>query len=178
MGTLIATGGNPLEFLSQFGIEWRLLISQAVSFGIVACALYYLAFRPVMAVADKRRAMIEKGIKDADEAAQKLAQAQAEADKKAAEAALEATRTLESARADAKNVIEKATQAAAEQSAQIRLKTQQQLALDKERMKRELKSELGALVVKAATEAVGGILTPEQKKELSERAAAELAEGK
>lgn len=49
MSALIAAGSNPLEFLTQFGIEWRLLVSQGVSFAIVACALYYLAFKPVMA---------------------------------------------------------------------------------------------------------------------------------
>ena len=85
MGTLIAAGGNPLEFLSQFGIEWRLLVSQGVSFAIVACALYYLAFKPVMAAADKRREKIEQGLKDAEEAAAKLANARMEAEKQTAE---------------------------------------------------------------------------------------------
>ena len=66
MSALIAAGSNPLEFLTQFGIEWRLLVSQGVSFAIVACALYYLAFKPVMAAADKRREKIEKGLKDAE----------------------------------------------------------------------------------------------------------------
>lgn len=177
MSALIAAGSNPLEFLTQFGIEWRLLVSQGVSFAIVACALYYLAFKPVMAAADKRREKIEKGLKDAEEAAAKLAAAKAEADKQAAEAALEATRILESARADAKAVVEKAA-AAAEQAAEIRRQSDEQLAQDRERMKRELRDELCVLVAKAAEEAVNGILTPEQRKKLDERAAEELAEGK
>ena len=160
MSALIAAGSNPLEFLTQFGIEWRLLVSQGVSFAIVACALYYLAFKPVMAAADKRREKIEKGLKEA------------------AEAALEATRILESARADAKAVIEKAAAAAAEQAAEIRRQSDEQLAQDRERMKRELRDELCVLVAKAAEEAVNGILTPEQRKKLDERAAEELAEGK
>ena len=156
MSTLLAAGGNPLEFLTQFGIEWRLLVSQGISFAIVACALYYFAFKPVMAVADKRRETIEKGLKDAAEAAEKLASAQAEADRKAAEAAKEATNALESARAPAKTVIEQA----------------------RARMKRELEGELRILVAKAAEEAVGKILTAEQKKSLDELAVKELAEGK
>ena len=177
MSALIAAGSNPLEFLTQFGIEWRLLVSQGVSFAIVACALYYLAFKPVMAAADKRREKIEKGLKDAEETAAKLASAKAEADKQAAEAALEATRTLESARADAKAVVEKAA-AAAEQAAEIRRQSDEQLAQDRERMKRELRDELCILAAKAAERAVNGILTPEQRKKLDERAAEELAEGK
>ena len=178
MCTLIAAGGNPLEFLSQFGIEWRLLVSQGVSFAIVACALYYLAFKPVMAAADKRREKIEQGLKDAEEAAAKLANARMEAEKQTAEAAKEATRILESARADAKSAIEKATVEAGEQVAQIRRDSEKQLTLDRERMKRELKSELCVLVAKAAEEAVGKVLTAEQRKELDELAAKELSEGK
>ena len=170
MGTLIAAGGNPLEFLSQFGIEWRLLVSQGVSFAIVACALYYLAFKP----GEK----IEQGLKDAEEAAAKLANARMEAEKQTAEAAKEATRILESARADAKSAIEKATVEASEQVAQIRRDSEKQLTLDRERMKRELKSELCVLVAKAAEEAVGKVLTAEQRKELDELAAKELSEGK
>ena len=45
-------------------------------------------------------------------------------------------------------------------------------------MKRELKSELCVLVAKAAEEAVGKVLTAEQRKELDELAAKELSEGK
>ena len=178
MSTLLAAGGNPLEFLTQFGIEWRLLVSQGISFAIVACALYYFAFKPVMAVADKRRETIEKGLKDASEAAEKLASAQAEADRKAAEAAKEATNALESARAQAKTVIEQATAAAAEKAAEIRRKSEEQLEQDRARMKRELEGELRILIAKAAEEAVGKILTAEQKKSLDELAVKELAEGK
>lgn len=178
MSALIAAGSNPLEFLTQFGIEWRLLVSQGVSFAIVACALYYLAFKPVMAAADRRREKIEKGLKDAEEAAAKLADAKAEADKKTAEAALEATRMLEAARADTKAAAEKAAAEAAAQAAEARRKSDEQLAQDRERMKRELRDELCALAARAAEEAVNGILTPEQRKRLDERAAEELAEGK
>ena len=101
-----------------------------------------------------------------------------EAEKQTAEAAKEATRLLESARADAKSAIEKATVEAGEQVAQIRRDSEKQLTLDRERMKRELKSELCVLVAKAAEEAVGKVLTAEQRKELDELAAKELSEGK
>ena len=85
---------------------------------------------------------------------------------------------MESARADAKAVVEKAAAAAAEQAAEIRRQSDEQLAQDRERMKRELRDELCVLVAKAAEEAVNGILTPEQRKKFDERAAEELAEGK
>ena len=90
----------------------------------------------------------------------------------------EATNALESARAQAKTVIEQATAAAAEKAAEIRRKSEEQLEQDRARMKRELEGELRILIAKAAEEAVGKILTAEQKKSLDELAVKELAEGK
>lgn len=82
MPAILASGGNPLGFLSQFGVEWQLLVSQGVSFAIVAAALYRFVFKPVIAASNERKAKIEQGLKDAEDAKQKLAKAQSEADKK------------------------------------------------------------------------------------------------
>ena len=64
-------GSNPLEFLTQFGIEWQLLVSQGISFAIVAVALYYFVFKPVIKVSAERQQKIEQGLKDAEEARKK-----------------------------------------------------------------------------------------------------------
>ena len=176
MQTILASGGNPLEFLTQFGVEWRLLVSQALSFAIVTTALYFFAFKPVMAMSDKRKAEIEKGLKDAAEARERLASAQAEADRKTAEAAIEATKTLERAREEAKLAVERAAAEATEKVAEIRRNAEAQIEKDRQQMRDNLKAELCTLVVKAAENAVNGILTPEQRAKLAENAADKLAE--
>ena len=63
MSAIFAAGGNPLDFLTQFGVEWQLLVSQGVSFAIVAAALYRFVFKPVIAASDERKRRIEQGLK-------------------------------------------------------------------------------------------------------------------
>ena len=69
MQTILAASDSPLNFLSEFGVEWPLLVSQGLSFAIVAAALYYFVFRPVIKASDARKAEIEKGLEDAKRAA-------------------------------------------------------------------------------------------------------------
>jgi len=174
MSCIFAAGENPLNFLTQFGVEWQLLVSQGVSFAIVAAALYWFVFKPVIAASNERKQKIEQGLADAEDAKRKLEQAQAEADKKSAEAAAEAAKILKSARDDAKETVENAAREAAAKAAEIRERNDEQLERDKLRMKDELKSELSGLVAEAAEAVVGKILTEQQRGELANLASKEL----
>ncbi len=174
MSAIFAAGENPLSFLTQFGIEWQLLVSQGVSFAIVAAALYRFVFKPVIAASNERKQKIEQGLKDAEEAKSKLAAAQAEAEKKSAEAAAEAAKILKAARDDAKETVERAAREASAKAAEIRERNDRQLERDKIRMKDELKDELSGLVAQAAEAVVGKVLNDKQRGELAEMAAKEL----
>ena len=150
MSAIFAAGGNPLDFLTQFGVEWQLLVSQGVSFAIVAAALYRFVFKPVIAASDERKRRIEQGLKDAEEAKIKLDRAREEADKLTAQATGEAAKILKSARDDAKETVERAAREASAKAAEIRERNDEQLERDKLRMKEELKGELSELVARAA----------------------------
>lgn len=171
MYAIIATSESPLGFLSDFGVEWELLVSQGVSFAIVALALYYFVFRPVSITAQKRQDEIQKGLDDAKKAAEELANAQKLTDEKINQAIAESAKILKDAREQAKNTIERACQEANERAAEIRLKNEAQLESDRMRIKQELRSELADLVVKAAQKAIDDILTDEQRSRLAENAA-------
>ena len=43
------------ELFSAFGVNWKLLIAQAVNFGIVLVALRYFLYTPVLEMLEKRR---------------------------------------------------------------------------------------------------------------------------
>ncbi|MBE6412622.1 MAG: F0F1 ATP synthase subunit B [Opitutales bacterium] len=174
MSAIFAAGGNPLNFLEQFGVEWQLLISQGVSFAIVATALYWFVFKPVIKASDKRKQEIEQGLQDAKDAKERLASAQAEADKKTAEAIAEASKILKSARDDAKQTIEDATREASAKATEIRQRNEEQLERDKLKMKEELKSELSGLVAEATEAVIGKVLTDQQRSELASIASKEL----
>ncbi len=111
------------EITSVFGINWKLLLVQAVNFAVLLAALWYFLYRPVMRLLDKRREKIAQGIKDAEAAALKLEAAEAE---KAA--------ALRRATTEAEAIIERAHE---------REKTQ----------KEEFRADLHAEGVRAITEA-------------------------
>ena len=63
------------ELIHQFGIDWRLLIAQAVNFFILFFVLWRFAYRPVLAILAERRKKIEEGLNMSEEAERKLAEA-------------------------------------------------------------------------------------------------------
>jgi F-type H+-transporting ATPase subunit b len=65
------------ELISTFGLNWKLLLMQAVNFGILLYVLKRVLFKPVMAMLDERKRVIARGVKDAEDAARKNAEAEA-----------------------------------------------------------------------------------------------------
>lgn len=86
------------EFFTTFGVNWKLLIVQAVNFGVLLGALTYLLYTPIMKMLDERKALVERGVKEAAEASEKLALASAESRTMVGKAALEAEGILSHAR--------------------------------------------------------------------------------
>ena len=91
------------QLFGAFGIEWKLLIAQAVNFAIVLAVLYYFLFRPLKRVLVKRQEVIAKGVQEAQEAEEKLKGADAVASEKVNLAETQAEAIVMSARVEAGN---------------------------------------------------------------------------
>ena len=59
---------------STFGIDWRLLLINAVNFGLLMLALWYFVYGPVTKMLEERRQKVAKGVEDAQAAGVKLAE--------------------------------------------------------------------------------------------------------
>jgi F-type H+-transporting ATPase subunit b len=66
------------ELISTFGINWKLLLAQGFNFAVLLVVLWKFLYQPVLKMIDERRAVIAKGVSDAEAAAQKLASADGE----------------------------------------------------------------------------------------------------
>jgi F-type H+-transporting ATPase subunit b len=66
------------ELISTFGINWKIMVIQIVNFGVLLFALKHFVYGPVMHMMEQRRKAIEKGVRDAAHAAEKLAAADGE----------------------------------------------------------------------------------------------------
>ncbi len=104
------------ELFAAFGINWQLLIVQAINFGFLLFALWYFLYTPILKLIDDRQKKIAEGVKTAEEADMKLSDAKTESEQIVGGAAREAESLVATARsrADEKgNEIVKAAEARA-----------------------------------------------------------------
>ncbi len=105
------------ELFAAFGINWQLLLVQAINFGLLLFVLWYFLYTPILKLIDDRQKKIADGVKIAEAADMKLADAKAESEEIVGGAAREAEALVASARsrADEKgNEIVKAAEARAD----------------------------------------------------------------
>lgn len=86
------------ELFTTFGVNWKLLLIQAVNFGVLLSALTYFLYKPVLEMLDERKALVAQGVQDAQEAKRRLSQAEDERQTIVGKAAQEAERIVMTAR--------------------------------------------------------------------------------
>lgn len=129
------------QLVSQLGINWELLLSQAVNFALLLIVLRIFVYKPVLKILHDRRAKIEGGLMKAEEAETRLHEVDAIGKGKIKEAEHEAINILKRTEAEAKTLEEKllaearAREEEAVKSAAVRLRSQEEesrLAMEKE----------------------------------------------
>jgi F-type H+-transporting ATPase subunit b len=169
------SGGQLEQIARTFGVDWQHLIAQIISFGIVCFVLYRFAYRPVLAILEKRRQQIAESLSNAEKIKAELARTEAQRQEKLAEVNALTTKMIEEARAAAKRVGDTETQKAIAAAEQVLVKAREAAERDHDRMLAELKRDVGRLVVQTTATVTGKILTPEDQQRLTEEAAKQLA---
>ena len=92
------------DLFAAFGINWKLLLIQGLNFGALLAILSYLLYKPIMNVISERQQKIAEGVKTAEEATKKLADAEGKSEHIVGDAVREAEKLVAEARvsADAK----------------------------------------------------------------------------
>lgn len=101
------------ELFAAFGLDIRLLLIQALNFGILLFVLWKYLYGPVLAMIDERRTKIAEGVQNAEAANQRLADAD-----------MEGKNVVASASKDAEGIVSAAKSRADEQAAEIVKKSQ------------------------------------------------------
>src|SRR4249920_871438 len=89
------------QLFAAVALDWRLLFIQALNFGLLLMVLSYYLYKPVLKIIDERREKIAEGVRTADAASRRLAEAKEEGDKQIGDAAREAGVLVAQARASA-----------------------------------------------------------------------------
>lgn len=89
------------QLFLAFGVNWKLLLIQAVNFGLLLSALTYFLYKPVLKMIDERREKVAQGVRTAQEADRKLAEAKEQSEGIVGEASKDAQVLVATARARA-----------------------------------------------------------------------------
>jgi F-type H+-transporting ATPase subunit b len=173
-----APGANagPIEQIKfQFGLNGWALLSQIISFSIVAFLLYRFAYNPILSVLEARRKLIADSLKNAELTKTQLAEAQKAAELVLTKASADATKMIEEARAAAKLVGERESQRAVAQAADIIQKAREAGEAEQKRLMAELKKELSRLIVETTAKVTGKVLNATDQRKITEEATRELA---
>lgn len=177
LASAAAEGQSPItELMHRFGIDLPYLLSQIVSFGVVAFLLYKFAFKPVLATMDDRNAKIADGLKHAEEMKAKLADAEKQHAEAIKKAALDAQKIIDEARTSAKTLLDRETAQATEKTQQMLAKAEQAIELERKKMIADVREEISRLVALTAQRVLARELGADERKRYTESAARELTQ--
>ena len=100
------------ETAETFGWNWKLFLSQVISFCIVAFLLRRFAYKPIVAILEDRRRKIEEGQLNAEKIRKQLAEAEKRYQEIVAKANADAQRMIDEARGSAAHLSERKQQEA------------------------------------------------------------------
>ena len=175
---LIADSGGPGDMIRdtalKFGVNWWGLISQMISFTLVAILLQKFAYKPILKVLEERRQTIKQGLENADKIKQQLAESEARYKEILSKANADAQKLIDDARSSSATLAERKQQQAIAEAEQIIAKAREATALEHDRILSELKREVGRLVVDTTAKVTGKVLTTDDQKRLSEDASRQI----
>ena len=91
------------SIISTFHIDWKIIIAQAINFGVVFVVLYIFALKPLSKLMAERSEKIAKGIDDAKTNASLLTKTEAEYNEILLKARAEANKIFQDGKKEAEN---------------------------------------------------------------------------
>lgn len=137
------------SFITTFHIDWKILIAQAINFGIVFLLLYFFALKPIKKIMGERTTTIEGGISDAKANAEILKNTKKEYDSIVAKARLEAHAIFQEGKKEAEAKKAEMLALAQKDVEGMIASGKKTLESEKNKMVEEAKSEIVSLVVLA-----------------------------
>ena len=148
------------QLISQLGIDWHLLLSQAVNFALLLTALWYFAYKPLLKLLHERRARIEEGLMKAEEADRRLREADEMKKAKIHEGERQALDILKKTEGDAKELEARLLAEARRKEAEELEATAATIRAKEEESRRSMEREAVAMVRMAIARTVE--LSPEK----------------
>jgi len=160
--------------VETFGIDWPMLIAQAINFLIVAFVIWKFAFKNILSTIKEREKQIADSLSNADKIKLELEETEKQQQETLQEASLAAQKTISTAQEQAKAFIEAQKEDARKQAEEIITKAKVAMEQERERVLSEAREEIASLVVLTTAKVLSKELSVEEKEQFSSRATEEL----
>lgn len=137
------------SLISTFHIDWKIIIAQAVNFGIVFAVLYFYALKPLSKLMAERSEKIAKGITDAKVNEDTLNQTRKEYEETLAKARAEAQSIFQSTKKEAEIKKGEMLEQAKSEVSMLVENGKKTLEAEKTKMVEDAKKEIVELAMKA-----------------------------
>jgi F-type H+-transporting ATPase subunit b len=168
------SSSSPADLLVQFGVEWKYVVWQFISFAVLAGVLYQFAIKPILATVDERNARLAAGLKNAEATVAKLAEAQQQAAEEIKKAQVAANTIIEDTRKTAREFADLQTKEATEHGNEIIAKAQQAIELEHKKMLGQARLEVARLVVTTTQRVLAKELSDAERARYNEAATREI----
>ncbi|MES2437227.1 MAG: hypothetical protein V4519_04435 [Patescibacteria group bacterium] len=162
------------ELLTQFGVDWKLLLAQIVNFTILLILLKKFAYAPLIGMLKKRQRIIKEGIEASEESQRKLVEAkniEKQIILKAEQTSLDIVSEAENiASTQAKQIVESAHL----KSDHVIAQGQKKLEEEHRKLNEEVERSAQLLVANGLARVIGKLDQPERDKALIQEALREL----
>ena len=152
------------------GIDWKLLIAQAINFAILLFLLQRFAYKPIIGMLEKRRENIRKSEKYADEMEAHMKKMDEAKEEVLSQARAESTTLMKRAEENAVKNAEKIVADAKAEALRASAAEQKKLAQERDKLREDLRREVGETVAMAIEKSVGDVMDKGTKEKLLSQA--------
>jgi F-type H+-transporting ATPase subunit b len=158
------------ELVLKLGIDWKLLIAQAVNFAILVYVLQRFVYKPIVKALNGRQEDISKAAHQGEEIEAKLKETEALKEEVLAKARQESDKILKSAEEFALTIKEAELEKTKKEVEKMIASGKAQIESDRASLRSELKKEMGQLISLAVEKTVGDVVDASGQKKLAEEA--------
>lgn len=155
-----------MEIISTLGIDAKLILAQVINFLILFFILKKLIYKPVIALLEKRKSMVEQSVHNSQKIEERLVALEVERAKILSEASNNAMAVMEQAKKEASEEHQKAMITAKKEISTLAERYRAQLKAEKDQMFEDLKADVADLVVISCEKILRKEFTKDDQKRL------------
>ena len=157
-----------MEFLSAFGVNWKILVFQLINFGIIYFAFAKFVWPTILNALDKRQKTITTGLKNAEKAKQNLVTAETQKNAILDQAKKDARQLIEETRQQNQTVQNNFKIKMAAEKKELMALAYTQAEQEKNQILSTAQKEINQAIVDSISQFVTTQLSPSQKEQLTD----------